>query len=122
MATIKLESAVIPKPQYPVSLQGNSYTVVFDVNMRDTKRGIKIRFVPKQSQVNAADLNTAADQIAIILQKQFSQYGIQVARDTEVRNPAIIGFIVPLSSISDFMMKRVIKGEQTQDETKNEKY
>jgi len=112
MTTIKLESAVIPKPQYPVKIKGQSYTVVFDVNLHDTKRGVKIRFVPKQSQVDPTKLNMAADNIANVLQRQFSQYGLQVARDTEVRNPAVIGFIVPLSSIADFMINKVIKGSQ----------
>lgn len=112
MATIKLESAVIPKPQYPVTIQGQSYTVVFDVNMHDTKRGVKIRFVPKQSTVDPNTLNAAADKLAVILQSKFSQYGLQISRDTEVKNPAVIGFIVPLSSISDFMVKKVISSGQ----------
>lgn len=104
------EAAIIPKPQYSVTLEGESFGVVFDVNVNETKRGIKMRFVPQNQNIDIRQLSNIANTIAVILQKKFAGYGIQVDRDTQVKNPLVIGFMIPLASISDFIMNKVIKG------------
>jgi len=101
---------IIPKPQYVVTLEGEQFGVVFDTNINETKRGIKIRFVPQNQNIDIRQLSEIANKIAVILQKKFADYSIQIDRDTQVRNPMIIGFIIPLVSISDFIMKKVIQG------------
>jgi sporulation protein YlmC with PRC-barrel domain len=101
---------IIPKPQYVVTLEGEQFGVVFDTNINETKRGIKMRFVPQNQNIDIRQLSEIANKIAVILQKKFADYGIQIDRDTQVRNPMIIGFIIPLVSISDFIMKKVIQG------------
>ena len=101
---------IIPKPQYKVTLEGEEFGVVFDTNINETKRGIKMRFVPQNQNIDIRQLSTIANKIAVILQKKFANYNLQVDRDTQVQNPMIIGFIIPLVSISDFIMKKVIVG------------
>ena len=103
-------SAIIPKPQYKVTLEGEEFRVIFDTNINETKRGIKMRFEPQNQGIDIRQLSTIANKIATLLQSRFSNYNIQIDRDTQVKNPMIIGFIVPLVSISDFIMKKVIKG------------
>lgn len=105
-------ASIIPKPQYTVTLEGETFGVVFDTNINETKRGIKMRFVPQNQNIDVRELSNIANQIAVILQKKFASYGIQIDRDTQVKNPMIIGFIIPLVSVSDFVMKKVVKGEQ----------
>lgn len=102
-------AAIIPKPQYVVTLEGERFGVVFDVNLNETKRGIKMRFVPQNQNIDIRQLSDIANKIAVVLQKKFANYGIQIDRDTQVKNPMIIGFIIPLVSVSDFVMKTVIK-------------
>lgn len=104
-------AAIIPKPQYIVTLGGEQFGVVFDTNINETKRGIKMRFIPQNQNIDVRQLADIATKIAVVLQSKFAGYGIQVDRDTQVKNPMIIGFIIPLISISDFIMKKVIKGE-----------
>ncbi len=70
-----------------------------------------MRFVPQNQNIDVRQLSDIANKIAVILQKRFAGYGIQVDRDTQVKNPMVIGFIIPLISVSDFIMKKVIKGE-----------
>ena len=96
-------AAIIPKPQYSVTLEGEHFGVVFDTNLNETKRGIKMRFVPQNHNIDVRHLSDIAGKIDIVLQKKFSAYGIQVDRDTQVKNPMIIGFLIPLSSITDFL-------------------
>jgi hypothetical protein len=103
-------AAIVPKPQYLVTLEGEEFGVVFDTNINETKRGIKMQFVPQNQNIDIRQLSNIANKIAVILQKKFAGYGIQVDRDTQVQNPMVIGFMVPLVSISDFIMKKVIQG------------
>lgn len=107
------EAAIIPKPQYKARLEGVLFAVEFDTNINETKRGIKIRFHPQTEgtqQIDIRKLNDLANKITIILQKKFVAHGLQVDRDTEVQDPTVIGFIVPLTSIANFVMSTVIKG------------
>lgn len=103
-------AAIIPKPQYTATLEGESFGVIFDVNVNETKRGIKMRFVPQNQDVDVRRLSDIANKIAVILQSKFANYGIQIDRDTQVQNPMIIGFTIPLISVSDFIMNKVIQG------------
>ena len=105
------EASILPKPQYRVSLKGISFIVQFDTNINETKRGLKMRFHSQGGDMDAQKLNELANNIALILQKQFAQFGIQIDRDTQVRDPTVIGFTIPLISFSNFIMNKVIKGE-----------
>ena len=104
-------ASIVPKPQYKVTLEGEEFGVVFDTNINETKRGIKMRFVPMNQNIDIRQLSDMANKIAVALQKKFANYGIQVDRDTQVKNPMIIGFMIPLVSISDFIMKKVLRGQ-----------
>jgi hypothetical protein len=105
------EASIVPKPVYKVTLEGQEFNVLFDTNISDTKRGLKIRFIPADQQVDIRELSNIANKIAVILQKKFSNTGIQIDRDLQPRNPLIIGFTVPLISISDFIMNKVVRGK-----------
>jgi hypothetical protein len=105
------EASIVPKPAYKVSLEGQEFNVVFDTNISDTKRGLKIRFIPVNQQVDVRELSNVANKIAVLLQKKFATTGIQIDRDLQPRSPLVIGFSVPLASISDFIMNKIIRGK-----------
>jgi hypothetical protein len=105
------EASIVPKPSYRVTLEGQEFNVTFDTNISDTKRGIKLRFTPVNQQVDIRELSNIATKIAVILQKKFANTRIQIDRDLQPRNPLVIGFTIPLISISDFIMNRVIRGK-----------
>ena len=104
-------AAIVPKPVYKVTLEGETFAVEFDVNINETKRGIKIHFIPQNQNVDVRQLATMATKIATVLQGRFAQYGIQFDRDTQPKNPMVIGFMIPLSSISDFIMTNIAKAK-----------
>jgi hypothetical protein len=105
------EASIVPKPAYKVSLEGEEYNVYFDTNISDTKRGLKIRFIPVNTETDVRKLNDAANKIAVILQKKFAATSLQIDRDLQPRSPLEIGFTVPLASISDFIMNKIIRGK-----------
>lgn len=100
-------AAIVPKPVYKVTLEDEAFAVEFDVNINETKKGIKLHFIPQNQNVDVRKLAGMATNIATVLQGRFAQYGIQFDRDTQVENPMIIGFMIPLGSISDFIMKNI---------------
>lgn len=104
-------AAIVPKPVYKVTLGGETFAVQFDTNINETKRGIKMQFIPENKNIDIRQLSTMASQIATVLQGRFAQYGIQFDRDTQPRNPMIIGFMIPLSSITDFIMNNIAKAK-----------
>lgn len=103
-------AAIIPKPQYKVNLEGVSFTAQFDVNLNETKRGLKVRFYPQEGQMDIRKLGDLAQKLTLILQKQFANAGLQIDRDTQVQDPTVIGYIVTLPSLADFIINRVLKG------------
>jgi len=105
-------ASILPKPKYTATLGGERFAVVFDTNINETKRGIKMRFEPDNKSIDVRQLADLANKIAVILQAKFAGYNIQIDRDTQVKDPMIIGFIIPLQSITDFIMNKVIGGKQ----------
>ena len=105
------EASIVPKPLYKVSLDNKEYNVYFDTNISETKKGIKIRFIPVNTETDVRELSDAATKIAVILQKKFAATNMQIDRDLQPRSPLEIGFTVPLASISDFIMYDIIKGK-----------
>lgn len=105
-------SSILPKPQYKVRLEGVSFVVQFDTNINETKRGLKMRFYPQEGELDVRKLSSLANKLTLILQKQFSTQGLQVDRDLQVQDPTVVGFIIPLSTLSDFIVNRILKGQQ----------
>ena len=100
----------IPKPKASVSIAGQKLGLQFDLNTNETKRGVKMQFVLDPQQ--GLDPNVKQDltqKISSALQKRFGDAGIMV--DYDDRNPYenVIGFLVPLTSVSK-MLTDILKG------------
>jgi hypothetical protein len=119
-----LEVSNITGPvRYSTKFGGVDWSVKFDVNKNPTKVGVKIQFIPKDStQVDGTRLNDVGNQLATFLQKKFSQYDIVIDRDKDLKDKfTAIGFIVPLDSLSQWVMSDLIgtkqKEKQVTDDT-----
>jgi hypothetical protein len=96
-------------PLYTATVGGKKYRLQFDVNDNPTKKGVKMQFILDQDIEDPRDKQALANQISIALQKRLGAAGIMV--DYDDRNPYknVIGFIVPLASVSNMIMK-ALKG------------
>jgi len=96
-------------PLFDITVAGKKYKLRFDVNDNPTKLGVKMQFVLDQEIEDPRDKQMLANEIAVALQKRYSNSGIVLYVDD--RNPYknVIGFIVPLSSISTMLIK-ALKG------------
>lgn len=103
-------ASVVTKPEVKVSIAGEQFGVVFDLGINPTKRGIKMKFVPLNTEIDIRQLSDIAAKITLVLQKRLAPHGIIVNRDTQVEDPHIIGFLIPLDPIADFIISK-LKGE-----------
>lgn len=122
-----LEVSNITGPvRYSTKFGGVDWSVKFDVNKNPTKVGVKIQFIPKDSsQVDGTRLNEVGNELAAFLQKRFSNYDIIIDRDKDFKDKlTAIGFIVPLDSLSQWVMSDLIgnkKQKQVTDDTEETK-
>ena len=108
--------------RYSTKFGGYDWSVKFDVNKNPTKVGVRMQFYPKDgSQLDGARLNEVGNDLAAYLQKKFSKYDIIVDRDKDFEDKlSAIGFILPLDSLSQFIMKKVIGGDVPEEEAGDE--
>jgi len=101
----------IPKPKASISIAGQKLGLQFDLNTNETKRGVKMQFVLDQEFEDPRDKQNLANEIAVALQKRYSNVGIVV--DLDERNPYknVIGFIVPLNTVAKMLIKALKSGE-----------
>lgn len=96
-------------PQYTVNVAGQSLVLKFDVNKNPTKMGIKLQFVVPDPNMDPRDKQELANKISAALQKRFGEAGIMIDYDTQTPYKNVIGFVVPIASISS-MLTKIIKG------------
>ena len=105
------KDTVLTKPiTYKVKAGGNIFNMSFEANKNPTKQGVKLKFTPER-ELGDNEINDAVNKLALLLQKRFSNYEIQVDRDINPVSPKDISFLVPLNSIGDFIMNKVIKNQ-----------
>jgi len=101
---------MIPKPRTSVTIDGQKLGLQFDLNTNETKIGIKMQFVLDSEEVDPKIKQELTQKISTALQKRFGDAGVMV--DFDDRNPFenVIGFLVPLNSVANILIK-ILKGE-----------
>ncbi len=103
-------------PQYKVTVAGQSIPLRFDVNSNPTKIGVKLQFVLPNPDIDPKEKQELANKISTALQKRFGEAGIMIDYDTQTPYRNVIGYIVPLQSIADMLIKMVKGGIQATDQ------
>ena len=102
----------IPKPRASITVAGQKLGLQFDLNTNETKRGVKMQFIlDPQEGVDPKVKAELTQKISTALQKRFGDAGVMI--DFDDRNPFenVIGFLVPLNSVSQLLIK-ILKGEK----------
>lgn len=98
-------------PEYPVEIAGHHLTLRFDVNINKTKKGIKLQFVMKEVPTDPREAQKLANEIGAELQQKFGEANLQIVYDVENPYKNVIGFLLPLPSAANFIMKNVLQDE-----------
>lgn len=108
-ATLK-EALPAMIPEYPVEVAGHHLTLRFDVNINKTKKGVKLQFVMKDVPQDPRQLQQMANEIGTELQEKFGAANMQIIYDVENPYKNVIGFLLPLPSLANSIIKNVFKG------------
>lgn len=103
-------------PQYPVEIAGHHLTLRFDVNINKTKKGVKLQFVMNDIPQDPRQAQQMANEIGTELQEKFGAADMQVIYDVENPYKNVIGFLLPLPSLADHIIKHVLKNEPAAEE------
>lgn len=98
-------------PEYPVEIAGHHLTLRFDVNINKTKKGVKLQFVLKDVPQDPRQLQQMANEIGTELQEKFGAANMQIVYDVENPYKNVIGFLLPLPSLANSIIKNVFKGD-----------
>lgn len=103
-------------PQYPVEIAGHHLTLRFDVNINKTKKGVKLQFVMNDIPQDPRQAQQMANEIGTELQEKFGAADLQVIYDVENPYKNVIGFLLPLPSLANYIIKHVLKNESAEEE------
>lgn len=107
-------------PEFPVEIAGHHLTLRFDVNINKTKKGVKLQFVMKDVPSDPRQAQQLANEIGTELQQKFAQAGLQIVYDVENPYKNVVGFLLPLPSLADYLIKNVFQADVEQPEADGE--
>ena len=114
---LELNEALPPMiPEYPVEIAGHHLTLRFDVNINKTKKGVKLQFIMQDVPQDPRKAQQMANEIGTELQEKFGAADMQVIYDVENPYKNVIGFLLPLPSLANHILKHVLKHEGTGEE------
>lgn len=107
-------------PEFPVDIAGQKLTLRFDVNINKTKKGIKLQFILPNVPEDPRELQKLSNEIGSELQEKFGQHDLQIVYDLENPYRNVVGFLIPLPSMADFVIKSVLKSSGGTEEPEQE--
>lgn len=103
-------------PEYNVDIAGQNLKLRFDVNINKTKKGVKLQFVLPQVPQDTRKLQDLTNAIGTELQQRLGNDKLQIVYDVENPYNNVIGFLIPLPSLAEFLMNNVIEEGEPQEE------
>ena len=98
-----------------VTADNTTFIMRTGVNKNPTKLGLKVQFTPKGG---ALDRETKA-RLAQILQSKLNdslrEFGLQASIDTDVPNPEVVGFMIPLMQVKNMIVKAIGGSESSSE-------
>jgi hypothetical protein len=95
---------------YNFKFKGKSFKAKFDTNINPTKKGIKIQFLPlidnntRDTNLTKTQQDELANELQVLLNQRLSKYNMNIDRDLDVPDEDVIGFLLKLNTISDFLV------------------
>ena len=94
--------------------ENTKFNLKIDVSnpQSETKLGVRIQLEPKEGFLEPEIKDNLETALMKKLNNALEQFDIQISKDTDVPDPTIIGFFIPLSQIKNMIVKS-IKGPST---------
>ena len=90
-----------------VTADNTTFVMRTGVNKNPTKLGLKIQFTPKEGGLDRDTKARLAQVLQSKLNESLRQFNLQASIDTDVPDPNIVGFMVPLLQIKNMIVKAI---------------
>jgi len=111
------KSKKIKEAEISVGAENTMFNLKVDVSNKqsETKLGIRIQLEPKEGFLEPDVKDRLEIAVTKKLNNSLEQFDMQVSLDTDVPDPTVIGFFIPLSQIKNMIVKS-LKGSSTPTE------
>ena len=105
----KMIKKAIKEAEMTVGDEQTKFKLKVDVSNKqsETKLGVRIQLTPKEGMLEPDVRDSLEATIMKKLNTSLGQYDIQVSKDTDVPNPEVLGFFIPLAQIKNMIVKSI---------------
>jgi len=96
-----------------VTADNTTFIMRTGVNKNPTKLGLKIQFTPKSGALDRDTKSRLAQILQSKLNDSLRKFNLQASIDTDVPNPEVIGFLIPLMQVKNMIVKAIGGSEET---------
>ena len=90
-----------------VTADNTTFIMRTGVNKNPTKLGLKVQFTPKGSTLDRETKARLAQVLQSKLNESLRQFNLQASIDTDVPNPEVVGFMIPLMQVKNMIVKAI---------------
>ena len=90
-----------------VTADNTTFIMRTGVNKNPTKLGLKIQFTPKDGALDPDTKARLAQVLQSKLNESLQQFSLQASIDTDVPNPEVVGFMIPLMQVKNMIVKAI---------------
>ena len=105
-----------------VTADNTTFIMRTGVNKNPTKLGLKIQFTPKDGALDPDTKSRLAQVLQSKLNESLRQFNLQASIDTDVPNPEVVGFMIPLMQVKNMIVKAIGGSEQAPDPEIEDKF
>ena len=105
-----------------VTADNTTFIMRTGVNKNPTKLGLKIQFTPKDGALDSDTKARLAQVLQSKLNESLRQFNLQASIDTDVPNPEVVGFMIPLMQVKNMIVKTIGGSEQAPEPEVEDKF
>jgi len=112
----KSKKSVKKEAEVTAGESDTTFNLKVDVSNKqsETKLGVRIQLEPKEGFLDPEIKDKLEIAITKKLNNSLEQFDMQVSKDTDVPDPTVIGFFIPLSQIKNMVVKSLGGGKTTE--------
>ena len=95
------------KEETNVTADNTTFVMRTGVNKNPTKLGLKVQFTPKGGTLDRDTKARLAQVLQSKLNDSLREFGLQASIDTDVPNPEVVGFMIPLMQVKNMIVKAI---------------
>ena len=109
LATKKRKRKLRKEAEVTAGDENTKFNLKVDVSnpQSETKLGVRIQLEPKEGFLEPEAQDNLETALMKKLNNALEQFDIQVSKDTDVPDPTVIGFFIPLSQIKNMIVKSI---------------